>query len=249
MDELSEATTQPDESIKPVDHGTLRAQTSAKLNQLRAGVLGANDGIVSVAGLAVGVAAATPSFAALAISGGAALVSGALSMAMGEYVSVSTQKDTERAVLERLKISLRDDPEGEREALIDAMEETGIPRPQAEDVSQHMSRRNALDAHARLRFGVEEETIVSPMAAALASLVAFTLGGLIPLLAVLLAPVSLKVPLTFVAVIAALGLTGYLSALLGQAMPTRATIRTIIGGSAAMGVTYLIGTLLGVSVG
>ena len=225
-----------------------RAEHSARLNQLRAGVLGANDGIVSVAGMVVGVAAATPTFAALAIAGAAALSAGALSMAMGEYVSVSTQRDTERSILARERERLADDPERELAALTASLEETGIPGDLARQAAERMSEHDALDAHARVRYGIEEEAIASPLGAAFASLIAFTLGGLLPVIAVLATPVALKVPAVVLAVVVALALTGYISARLGQAKAGRATIRTILGGTAAMAVSYGIGTLLGVSV-
>ena len=222
-----------------------RAASSANLNRLRAGVLGANDGIVSVAGMVVGVAAATPTFGALAIAGAAALSAGALSMAMGEYVSVSTQRDTERSLLERERQRLAADPERELAA---SLEETGIPEDLAREAAERMSAHDALDAHARVRYGIEEESIASPLGAAFASLIAFTLGGLLPLIAVLVTPVAFKVPAVVLAVVIALALTGSISARLGQAKAGRATIRTILGGTAAMAVSYGIGTLLGVSV-
>lgn len=223
-----------------------RSKESAKLNQLRAGVLGANDGIVSIAGMVVGVAAATPQLAPLIVAGAAALAGGALSMAMGEYVSVSTQRDTERATLERARKNLREHPERELAALVEALEQTGIPNDLAQQAAERMTEHDALDAHTRVRFGLEEEAFASPMGAAAASFVAFILGGILPLLAVLLVPVPWKIPATFAAVIIALGLTGAISAKLGQAKAGRATLRTIAGGSAAMLVTYGLGALLGV---
>ncbi|MDO5644784.1 MAG: VIT family protein [Dermabacter sp.] len=226
-----------------------RVATSARLNQLRAGVLGANDGIVSVAGMVVGVAAATPAFAPLAVAGVAAITAGALSMAMGEYVSVSTQRDTEKALLERTRGRLDADPDGELAALASALEETGMPADLARAAATRMSAHDALDAHARVRFGIEEDALVSPAGAAVASLMAFTLGGLLPLAAVLLAPVGLKAVATFAAVLLALSLTGAISARLGQAAAGRATLRTILGGSAAMAVTYGIGSLIGIGLG
>ena len=225
-----------------------RAASSANLNRLRAGVLGANDGIVSVAGMVVGVAAATPTFGALAIAGAAALSAGALSMAMGEYVSVSTQRDTERSLLERERQRLATDPECELAALAASLEETGIPEDLAREAAERMSAHDALDAHARVRYGIEEESIASPLGAAFASLIAFTLGGLLPVIAVLFTPVAVKIPAVVASVVLALALTGFISARLGQAKAGRATIRTILGGTAAMAVSYGIGTLLGVSV-
>ena len=225
-----------------------RESHSQRLNQLRAGVLGANDGIVSVAGMVVGVAAATPALSAIAIAGAAALSAGALSMAMGEFVSVSTQKDTETALIARARKDLADRPDEMLKQLTESLEESGIPAGPAREAAEKMTAHDAVDAHARFRLGVDEDAIVSPLQAALASLVAFTIGGLIPLLTVLLVPGILKIPATFVSVVLALALTGLISARLGQAAAGRATIRTMVGGSLAMAVTYGIGALLGVSV-
>lgn len=229
-------------------HSSSRENHSRRLNQLRAGVLGANDGIVSVAGMVVGVAAATPTASALAVAGTAALTAGALSMAMGEYVSVSTQKDTETALIARARQDLKERPHDMLDELTESLIESGIPEGPAREAAARMTAHNALDAHSRFRLGIDEETIASPMQAALASLVAFTLGGLIPLITVLLVPGVAKVPATFASVVLALGLTGFISSRLGQAASGRATIRTILGGSLAMAVTYGIGALLGVSV-
>lgn len=226
-----------------------RARHSARLNQLRAGVLGANDGIVSVAGLVVGVAGASAGLTALAIAGAAALIAGALSMAAGEYVSVSTQRDTERAMIGRIRAGLAADPDRERQALVDALEDSGVPDKLSGSVADAMASRDPLDAHLSVRLGMDEDLVVSPWQAAVASLVAFTLGGLVPLAAILLSPETLRVPATMFAVVLALGLTGLVSSRLGQAEARRATLRTIAGGLLAMVVTYGIGLLFGTAVG
>ncbi|WP_084252927.1 VIT1/CCC1 transporter family protein [Devriesea agamarum] len=225
-----------------------RSATSRRLNQLRAGVLGANDGIVSVASIVIGVVAATSNAAAIAVAGVAALSAGALSMAVGEYVSVSTQKDTEQALFERTRVALATDPHGELVALTDALVETGIPRDLASEAATRMTAHDALDAHSRVRFGIEEASMASPGAAACASLGAFALGGLIPLLASLLTPAPWTIPMIVVAVILALAATGFVSSKLGQAASGRATIRTIVGGILAMAITFGIGSLLGVGI-
>ncbi|MGC5629788.1 VIT1/CCC1 transporter family protein [Georgenia sp. Z1344] len=226
-----------------------RVGSSARLNQLRAGVLGANDGIVSVAGLVVGVAGASSSVTALAIAGVAALVAGALSMAAGEYVSVSTQRDTERSMIARIRSGLATDPERERLALMGSLEHTGVPAELSGQVADAMTAHDAVDAHLNVRLGMDEEQLVSPWQAAVASLVAFTLGGLVPLAAMLLTPVSLRVPATMLAVVVALALTGLVSSRLGEAAQGRATVRTIAGGLIAMLVTYGIGSLVGGAIG
>ena len=231
------------------DHAEERSGRSDRVNQLRAGVLGANDGIVSVAGLAVGVAGATTDIQWLLVSGLAALIAGALSMAMGEYVSVSTQRDTDRALIERTRRELAADPAAEHDTLVEALVETGIPEDVVGEVADSMERRDALTAHTRFRHGVEQGTVVSPLGAALASLVSFTLGGVIPLLAILASPPVWRLPATLVAVVVALALLGVVSARLGQADARTATVRTIIGGVLALLVTYGIGAALGVAIG
>lgn len=231
------------------DHAEDRTTRSDRINQLRAGVLGANDGIVSVAGLAVGVAGATTDIRWLLIAGLASLVAGALSMAMGEYVSVSTQRDTDRALIARTRADLAADPAGEHRHLLAALTESGIPDDVVGEVADSMERHDALTAHTRFRHGVEQGTVVSPLSAALASLLSFTLGGIIPLLAILASPPVLRLPATLVAVVVALALLGVVSARLGQADARTATVRTIIGGVLALLVTYGIGAALGVAIG
>lgn len=231
------------------DHAEDRTTRSDRINQLRAGVLGANDGIVSVAGLAVGVAGATTDTRWLLIAGLASLVAGALSMAMGEYVSVSTQRDTDRALIARTRADLAADPAGEHRHLLAALTESGIPDDVVGEVADSMERHDALTAHTRFRHGVEQGTVVSPLSAALASLLSFTLGGIIPLLAILASPPVLRLPATLVAVVVALALLGVVSARLGQADARTATVRTIIGGVLALLVTYGIGAALGVAIG
>ena len=226
-----------------------RTRRADRLNRLRAGVLGANDGIVSVAGLAVGVAGATTDIRWLLVAGLASLVAGALSIAMGEYVSVSTQRDTDRALIARTRRDLAAQPEVEHRALVAALEDTGIPADVVEPVARSMERHDALEAHTRIRHGVEDDAVASPIGAALASLLAFTLGGVVPLAAILLTPPVLRLPVTLGAVVLALALLGVVSARLGQADARRATIRTIIGGVLALLVTYGLGAALGVAIG
>jgi VIT1/CCC1 family predicted Fe2+/Mn2+ transporter len=225
-----------------------RAHRGALLNRLRAGVLGANDGIVSVAGLVVGVAGASQGVWALAIAGLAALVAGALSMAAGEYVSVSTQEDSERAMIASFRRDLAADPEGSRAKLVDALEDQGVPADMSGEVASAMSSRDALAAHLNLRAGLSEEDVTSPWQAAVTSLVAFTLGGLVPLAAILLSPEAVRVPVTMGAVVVALALTGLISSRLGESDSRRATLRTIGGGLLAMAVTYGIGLAIGTAV-
>ena len=219
----------------------------SKLNWLRAGVLGANDGIVSVAALVVGVAGATTDTGPLIAAGLAALIGGAISMALGEYVSVSSQADTQRALIAKERRELAEMPDAELEELVRLYREKGLSDDTARRVARELTANDALAAHLETELGITEESVVSPMAAAGASALAFTVGGLLPFLAILLPPIPLRVPITVVVVVLALVATGLISARLGGARPLRPTLRVVIGGLLALGVTYGIGLLLGVS--
>lgn len=222
--------------------------TNSLLNTLRAAVLGANDGIVSTSAVVMGVAGATSSNDAIATAGFAALVAGALSMAVGEYVSVSSQSDTEKAYIRREKRKLQKNPEEEQQQLANYYESQGVSAETAQLVAADLHKSNALQAHLKMHFGIDEDDLNSPWQAAIASLLAFTAGGLVPFLAVIVAPSELKLPATFVAVLVALTATGYFSARAGGARKTRAILRVVIGGALAMVLTYLIGSLFGVAV-
>lgn len=219
----------------------------ARLNWLRAGVLGANDGIVSIAGLVVGVAGATHSLAVIATAGVAGLVAGALSMAAGEYISVSTQRDAEKAYIKQEKKQLKKDPDAAMAELASAYVERGLSEKTALVVAKELSKKDALAAHLEVQFGLEEDDLTNPWHAAIASAVSFTFGGLIPIAAVLIPPYELRVPIAFGAVIPALAITGYVSAKLSKADAQRAVVRVILGGTAAMIITYAIGRIFNVS--
>ena len=219
----------------------------ARLNWLRAGVLGANDGIVSIAGLVVGVAGATHNLTVLATAGVAGLVAGALSMAAGEYISVSTQRDAERAYIKQEKKQLKKDPEGALQELADAYVERGLSEKTALVVAKELSKKDALAAHLEVQFGLEEDDLTNPWHAAVASAVSFTFGGLIPIAAILIPPHDWRVPIAFFAVIPALAITGYVSAKLSEANATRAVVRVICGGALVMFITYAIGRVFNVS--
>lgn len=218
---------------------------SHRLNWLRAGVLGANDGIVSTAGLVFGVAGATTDSVALLIAGLAGMVAGALSMAGGEYVSVSSQKDSELAALRRQEHELASDPEGKLRQLADHYSERGLSPELAEQVARELSEHAALDAHAQVFLNLEAGDHVSPWSAARASLVAFLAGSVIPLLAIVLTPLGVRLPFSVTAVLLALVVTGFVSARLGGARPGRAIVRNVVVGSLAMGLTYAVGWLVG----
>ncbi|WP_435867388.1 VIT1/CCC1 transporter family protein [Streptomyces xanthophaeus] len=225
--------------------GGTSAEISTRLNWLRAGVLGANDGIISTAGLVVGVAGATTSRPAILAAGVAGLLAGALSMAAGEYVSVSSQKDSERAAIEVERRELAEDPEAELDELTDLLAERGLGRSLAREAAEQLTQRDALRAHARVELGINPDELANPWHAALASLVAFTVGALLPLLAIVLPGPSVRVPVTVVSVLAALTLCGVISARLGGAPIPRAVLRNVVGGALAMAVTYAVGTWLG----
>ncbi|WP_280430233.1 VIT1/CCC1 transporter family protein [Nocardia brasiliensis] len=220
---------------------------ASKLNWLRAGVLGANDGIVSTAGLVVGVAAATTGTGAIFTAGIAGLSAGAISMAVGEYVSVSTQRDSERALLAKEQRELREEPEYELAELAGIYEAKGLSPETARQVAAELTAHDAFTAHAEVELGLDPTELTNPWHAALSSAVSFTVGALLPLLAILLPPVSVRIPVTFAAVIVALALTGSVSACLGGSAPGRAVLRVVLGGALAMAVTYGIGQLADVA--
>lgn len=219
-----------------------------RLNWLRAGVLGANDGIVSVAGLVVGVAGATSARAAILTAGVASLVAGALSMAGGEYVSVSTQLDTEKAALEKEKLELETMPDEEERELAQIYADKGLSPKLAAEVARELTKKDPLRAHAEAELQIDPDNLTSPWQAAWASFIAFTVGGLIPLLAIGFPSTSLRVLTCGAAVVAGLALTGFLSARLGEARVGRAILRNIGVGALTMLVTYYVGVLFGIAV-
>jgi len=215
-------------------------------NKLRAGVLGANDGIVSTAGLVLGVAASTTDRATIATAGLAGMVAGAMSMAVGEYVSVSTQRDTENALLAKERHELATDPEGELKELAGLFVARGLTPELARQVAEQLHAGDrTLEAHAEVELGISVHHMVNPWSAAIASFVAFTIGALLPLVAILAPPPAHRSWVTFVAVVVALAVTGSVSARLGGARRGRAVVRVVVGGAIAMAVTYGIGRLIG----
>ncbi len=216
-----------------------------RLNWLRAGVLGANDGIVSVAALVVGVAGATTAFAPLLTAGVAGLVGGAISMALGEYVSVSSQSDSQRALIAKERQEIAADPDAELAELAGIYRAKGLSEETARQVASELTAHDVVTAHLEAELGITEDQVVSPWAAAGASALAFTLGGLLPLLAILLPPPGLRVPVAFAVVLLALALTGYLSARIGRNPVARPTLRVVVGGALALAATFALGSLLG----
>ncbi len=235
----------------PGQHGSEPHDTdvSSRMNWLRAGVLGANDGIVSTAGLVIGVAAATPSRAAIFTAGLAGLAAGAMSMAVGEYVSVSTQRDTESALLDLERRELREMPDVELDELTGLYVDRGLSPQLAREVAVQLTERDALAAHAEVELGIDPEELTNPWHAAWASMISFTVGAALPLLAIMLPAVGWRVPVTVLAVLLALAATGLVSARLGKAAAPRAVLRNVVGGGIAMAVTYGIGALFGTAMG
>ena len=225
-----------------------RGSLADRLNWLRAGVLGADDGIVSVAGIVVGVAAAGAARGPVFTAGVAGLAAGALSMAVGEYVSVSTQRDSERAALDKEKAELARQPGAELDELAKIYQDRGVSPQTAMQVAKELTEHDALAAHAKAELGFDPQELTNPWQAALSSAVSFTAGALLPLLAILLPPASLRIPVTVAAVLVALGITGWVSAHLGGADPLRAALRVTIGGALAMAITFAIGHLVGAAV-
>jgi VIT1/CCC1 family predicted Fe2+/Mn2+ transporter len=234
------------DSEAPVgDHHEPHGDVGGRLNWLRAGVLGANDGIVSTAGVIVGVAGATTERGAILTAGIAALVAGALSMGVGEYVSVSTQRDTEMALLDRERRELVETPELELAELAGFYEQRGLEPELAREVAVQLTAKDALAAHAEVELQIDPESLTSPWHAAYASMGSFFVGALLPLIAALISSPSWHVPLIVVFVVIALALTGLLSSRLGGTPPGRQIARNVGGGVLAMVVTYAIGALVG----
>ncbi|MBW4043192.1 MAG: VIT family protein [Acidobacteria bacterium] len=223
------------------------AGIAGKLNWLRAGVLGANDGIVSVAAIVVGVAGATSAAAPILTAGAAGVVGGAISMALGEYVSVSSQRDSQRALIVKERQELAETPEQELRELAGIYQAKGLSAATAQAVAEELTAHDALSAHLEAELGINEADVVSPWQAAGASALAFFIGSLLPMLAILLPPASIRIPVTFVAVLIALAITGATSARIGGSPLLRPTLRVVIGGAIALAATFLIGTWLGTS--
>jgi VIT1/CCC1 family predicted Fe2+/Mn2+ transporter len=221
---------------------------SGRSNWPRAAVMGANDGIVSTASLVLGVAASGASATAIVTAGIAGLAAGALSMAAGEYVSVSSQRDTELADVRLEERELADDPEGEMRELTLIYERRGLPADLAREVADRLSAHDALGAHARDELGLDEERRAQPLQAAWASALSFSAGAVLPLLAIAIAPASVRIPVCVAVTLAALALLGGLGARLGGARRMRAAARVLVWGAAAMAITSGIGALVGAAV-
>ena len=218
---------------------------SHRSNWLRAAVLGANDGIVSTASLVLGVAASGASAAAILTAGVAGLVAGALSMAAGEYVSVSSQRDAEQADIRLEERELALDPPGELEELTAIYERRGLPPALAGEVARTLSQRGALAAHLRDELGLDEQRLARPLQAAWASALSFSVGAALPLLVAALSPASVRGAVIVAVTLITLAGLGDLGARLGGAPRLTATVRVVVWGALAMAVTAAIGALVG----
>lgn len=206
-------------------------------------MLGANDGIVSVAAIVVGVGGATSQLGPILVAAFAALAGGAISMALGEYVSVSSQRDSEKALIAKERDELARMPEQELDELTGLYRAQGLSEATARQVAEELTAHDALSAHLHAELNIDQHDIASPWRAAAASAVAFLVGGVLPVLTIL-APEGIRIVLTFVVVLVALALTGALAARLGGASPLRGSARVVIGGAIALAVTYGLGLLL-----
>jgi VIT1/CCC1 family predicted Fe2+/Mn2+ transporter len=217
----------------------------SRIGWLRAAVLGANDGIISTASLIVGVAAAAVTQKAVLTAGVAGLVAGAMSMATGEYVSVSSQSDTERADLSLERKELSENPTFEIEELAEIYVKRGVDQALARQVAQQLMAKDALGAHARDELGISEITTARPVQAALTSAASFSVGAAVPLLMIVVSPRGALVPIVFAASLGFLAVLGAIGAKAGGANILRATARVTFWGALAMAVTAGIGKLFG----
>lgn len=217
-------------------------------NWLRAAVLGANDGIISISSLAIGVSTASTSREPILLASVAGLVAGALSMAAGEYVSVSSQTDIEKADIEREKQELKEMPEAELKILAEIYEKRGLKKETALQVAKELTESDALGTHIRDELGINEISQANPIQAAFASGAAFTVGGLLPLLVTLFAPVANMEYFLYGFTILSLVILGAVSAKTGGSSISKAIVRIVIWGTIAMGLSALVGYIFGVNV-
>ena len=235
---------------KPVVHlDPPELHRSGRVGWLRAAVLGADDAIVSTASLMIGVAAASASKETILVAGVAGLVAGAMSMAVGEYVSVSSQRDAEQADVRREKRELTTNPQAELEELATIYVARGLEENLAMEVAEQLSAHDQLGAHMRDELGIDQSALPRPLQAAWISAASFAIFAVVPIIALLCSPAALRIPLIASISLVSLAVLGAFGGYLGGAPLGRATIRVTLGGATAMAVTALIGRLLGVSVG
>lgn len=226
----------------------LERHSAHKVGLLRAMVLGANDGIISTACLILGVAAADSSRTAILTAGMAGLVAGAVSMALGEYVSVSSQSDSEQADIEKEKWELETMPDHELDELTEIYAAKGLPQALAREVAVELTKHDALKVHLAEELGITDTTRANPIQAAAGSAIAFTVGSAVPLITAAVATDSTRIVSTLVIVTIGLGALGASSARVVEAPAKNATIRVVIGGLIAMGITMAVGSLFGAAI-
>ena len=224
-----------------------RLAFASRLNWLRAGILGANDGIVSIAALLVGVAAATTDLRTILIAGVAGIVAGSISMAAGEYVSVSSQRDSEKALIARERKELLEQPDEEEAELAQIYESKGLTPSTARLVARELTAHDAISAHLEAELGINERQLTNPWHAALSSALAFLAGALLPMLAITLPAADSRIPFAFAASLLALAITGFVGARLGESPALKPVLRVLAGGTFALLLTWGIGTALGVA--
>ncbi|MEG1487538.1 VIT family protein [Lactococcus sp.] len=212
-------------------------------NIVRASIMGANDGIISIAGIVIGVSGATPHIGTILLAGFAGTLAGTVSMAMGEYVSVSSQRDAQEKIVQEQKIALANDYQKEFDFVYEKYSSVGISKELAHTATDEMMKKDALATTVRERHGFTIGQELSAKAAAIASMVSFPTGALLPMLAISLIPKSWSGMVTFFAVLIALGFTGYAAAYLNGADKKHATFRNIVAGILTMVVTYLVGLI------
>jgi VIT1/CCC1 family predicted Fe2+/Mn2+ transporter len=232
-------------TVGPAGTGARERHRGQRAAWLRAAVLGADDGIVSVASIMIGVIASGAPRGTVIVAAAAALVAGAMSMAAGEYVSVSSQRDTEQADLALERRELARDPDGEARELAAIYRSRGLPDDLPDRVAAALTKRGALAAHARDELGLDEALLARPVQAALSSAASFTVGAVLPILAMAVAPSALLIPSVVATAFAALVLLGVAGAQAGGAPVVRAAVRVGLGGGFAMGVTAAVGGLVG----
>ena len=225
------------------------SERAGRLNWLRAGVLGANDGIVSTAGIVVGVAGATTATGPIFTAGLAGLVAGAVSMSLGEYVSVSSQRDSERALLAKERHELATEPDEELAELAALYQAKGLSPDTARQVALELTEHDALGAHLDAELGLDPDHLANPVQAAAAYAVSFVVGAVLPLVAILLPPPHWRVTSCVLVVLVALALAGTISARLGSAPVRLAVLRVVVGGALGLAFTYAVGSLFGTAIG
>lgn len=225
------------------------ATSTNRLNKLRASVLGANDGIVSTAGLVLGVTGAAADKEAIMLAGFAGLVAGAISMAAGEFVSVSSQRDSEKAFLLQKRAHIKKEHDSSVDEMVEIYQAKGMSKKTAVQAAKELEKSGTLDTELQKEFGIDPDDLNNPWSAAIASATSFVIGAAVPLIAIALAPTEWQVPATTLAVLLSLILAGTLSARAGEANETRAALRIVMWGVGAMAITYLIGHIIGVNIG